>query len=91
MTKLKLTGPAMLVTVLVSLPALQHGLIDHTLSMQNMLIRLGLATFFSMIALSIVSTVVDTYRLQNTLHRNREEVAAALRQADEDAAKRSST
>lgn len=89
MSKLKLSGPAMLLTLLVSLPALQHGLIDHTLSVQNMLIRLGLAAFFAMIALSVISMVVDTYRLQNTLHRNREEAAAAQRAADEEAAQHS--
>ena len=86
MSRLKLTGPALLVTLVVSWPALQHSVIDHTLPLQSMLIRLGLALLFSMVAFACLSAVVDSYRLQNAVRRRREEAAAPRRRADDEAA-----
>ncbi len=76
MSKLKLTGPALLITFLVSIPALRDAFINHTLPTSTMLIRVGLAVFFAMIAVAFISSVVDSFRLQNALRHNREEAAA---------------
>lgn len=89
MTKLKLTGPAMFIALLVSWSALHHALIDHTLSIQSMLIRVGLAVFFAMTAVAVVSSVVDSYRLQNTMRRKREEAASLQRRMDDEATSQS--
>ena len=89
MSRLKLSGPALIVALVVSWPALQHSMIDHTLSVQSMLIRLGLALLFSMVAFACLSAVVDSYRLQNVLRRRREEAAAPRRRADDEAARSS--
>jgi hypothetical protein len=87
MTRFKLSGPAFLIAFLVSLPALRHAFIDHTLSMQNALIRVGLAVLFGIVAVAVVSSVIDAYRLQNILRRRRTDLAAAQRRADDEAAR----
>jgi hypothetical protein len=84
MSRLKLSTPALLVALFVSWPAVKDGLFDGTLSMQTMLIRLALALFFGMVAVAVVSSVVDAYRLQNVVRRRRE--AAMSAKADDDAA-----
>jgi hypothetical protein len=86
MTRFKLSGPAFLIAFLVSLPALRHAFIDHTLSMQNALIRVGLAVLFGIVAVAVVSSVIDAYRLQNILRRRRTDLAAAQRRADDESA-----
>lgn len=83
MSRLKLTGSAMFLALLFSLPALQHGLIDHTLSMQTMLIRVAIATALAMVGQAIVASVIDSYRLQNIVRKRRQEAAA---RADDDGA-----
>jgi hypothetical protein len=90
MSKLKLTGPALLIALFVSLPALRDGFIDHTLPVSAMLIRVGLAVLFAMAAVAVVSSVIDNYRLQNLLRSNRDQAATATaaRRAEDDAAKR---
>jgi hypothetical protein len=90
MSRLKLTGPALLICLLLSLPALRDGLIDHTLSTSTMLIRVGLAMLVAMAGVAIVSSVIDSYRLQNMLRSSREQTAkeAAARRADDEPAKR---
>jgi hypothetical protein len=90
MSKLKLTGPALLIALFVSFPALRDCLVDHTLSTDVMLIRVALAVLFAMAGVACVSSVIDSFRLQNLLRRNREEAAAAAgaRRADDEAAKR---
>lgn len=69
--------------LLVSLPALQHGLIDHTLSMQAMFIRVAIALGFAMVAQAILSSVIDNYRLQNLVRKRRQEAAMAASSDDE--------
>jgi hypothetical protein len=87
MTRFKLSGPAFLVAFLVSLPALRHAFIDHTLSMQNALIRVGLAILFGIVAVAVISSVIDAYRLQNILRRRKTDFAAAVkRRADDESA-----
>jgi hypothetical protein len=90
MSKLKLTGPALLIALFVSFPALRDCLINHTLSTDVMLIRVGLAVIFAMAGVAWLSSVIDSYRLQNLLRRNREEAAAAAgaRRTDDEPAKR---
>jgi len=73
------------VAFLVSFPALQHAFVEHTLSMQNLLIRVGLAVIFGIVAVAVVSGVVDAYRLHNIVHRRNADMAAR-RKADDDAA-----
>jgi hypothetical protein len=77
MSKLKLTGPALLFALFVSLPALRDCFVDHSLSTAAMLIRVGLAVLFAMAGVAVVSSVIDSFRLQNILRRNREEAAEA--------------
>lgn len=77
MSRLKLSGPALFVALLVSWPAIQHCVFDHTLSAESMLLRIGLAVLFSMAASACLSAVIDTYRLQNAVRRRREEARDA--------------
>lgn len=84
MKRMKLSGPALLLSIALSWSAITHALIDHTLSLDSMLLRVGLAMFFAMAAVETLSFVVDRYRLQNALRRNREEAANARRRADDE-------
>ncbi len=86
MRRLKLTGPVMAVALLVSWPALQHGLVDHTLSVQTMLIRLGVALALGMVGQVFLVSVIESYRLQNIMRKNRQE-AGMQPAGDEDAAR----
>jgi hypothetical protein len=90
MSRLKLSGPALLIALFVSLPALRDGFLDHTLSTPAMLVRVGLAVLFAMAGVAIVSSVIDSYRLQNILRHNREQATGATgtRRTDDEAAKR---
>lgn len=80
---MKLTGPALFVALLLSLPALEHGLLDGTLSMESMLIRVAGALVVAMIGRAFLSAVIDNYRLQNLLRKDREEERLARRSDDE--------
>ena len=86
MSRLKLTGPVMFIALIVSWPALQHGLIDHTLSMGTMFIRVGVAIGLAMVGQAFLANVIDSYRLQNVMRKNRQE-AALQRAADEKTAR----
>jgi hypothetical protein len=86
MSRLKLTGPVMFIALLVSWPTLQHGLIDHTLSLGTMFIRVGIAMLLAMIGQAFLASVIDSYRLQNVMRKNRQE-AALHRAADEETAR----
>ncbi|MGH8890998.1 MAG: hypothetical protein ACRDV3_14720 [Acidothermaceae bacterium] len=77
MSRLKLTGSAMFVALLFSLPALQHGLIDHTLPLQTMFIRVAIAMALAMVGQAILASVIDSYRLQNIVRKRRQEAAGA--------------
>jgi hypothetical protein len=90
MSKLKLSGPALLLALFVSFPALRDCLVDHTLSTDVMLIRVALAVLFAMVGVAVVSSVIDSFRLQNLLRIRREEAAAAAsaRRTDDEPAKR---
>lgn len=83
MTRMKLTGPALFVALLLSWPALEHGLVDGTLSTESMLIRVGVALVVAMIGRAFLSAVVDNYRLQNLLRKDREEERLSRRSDDE--------
>ena len=86
MSRLKLTGSVMFVALLVSLPALQHGLIDHTLSMGTMFVRLAIAMGLGMAGQAVLASVVDSYRLQNIV-RNRDRESAVSARSDDEAAR----
>jgi hypothetical protein len=73
MSKLRLTVPAMLAALVMSFPALQHGLVDDTLPLDLMLIRVGVAMALAMVGRAVLAGVVDSYRLQNIVRRNRRE------------------
>jgi hypothetical protein len=89
MSRLKLTGPALLIALFVSLPALRDAFLEHTLSTSAMLIRVSLAVLFAMAGVAVVSSVIDSYRLQNMLRHNREEAGTkAARRTDDETAKR---
>jgi hypothetical protein len=75
MSKLRLTVPALLAALLMSFPALQHGLVDDTLPFDAMLIRVGVALALAMVGRAVLASVVDNYRLQNIVRRNRRERA----------------
>lgn len=77
MKKLTLTGPALFIALLVSWPALQHGLFDHTLSIQTMLIRVGIAITLAMVGQAFLASVIDSYRLQNVMRKHQEEASMA--------------
>lgn len=83
MSRLKLTGSAIFVGLLVSLPALQHGLIDHTLSMQVMFVRVAIALGLAMVGQAVLGSVIDSYRLQNLVRKRRQEASAAASSDDE--------
>ncbi|HEX7106884.1 MAG TPA: hypothetical protein VF218_13030 [Acidothermaceae bacterium] len=83
MSRLKLTGAGLLLALLVSWPAIQHGMIDHTLAISAMFIRVGVAVGFVMVGQALLGSVVDSYRLQNMIRKNRQEAAALQRQAAE--------
>jgi Zn-dependent protease len=87
MSRLKLTGSALFVAVLVSLPALQHGLVDHSLALSTMFIRLGIAMLLAMVGQAVLASLVDSYRLQNII-RERAKQAAAAKRSDDDGALR---
>ncbi len=82
MSRLKLTGAGLLLALVVSWPAIRNALIDHTLAMSAMFIRLGIAVVLVMVGQAVLASVVDSYRLQNMIRRNRQE-AAAQKQAAE--------
>ena len=79
---MKLTVPVLFVALLMSLPALQHGLVDETLSLQSMLVRLGVAIVLAMIGRAVLAGVVDAYRLQNMVRRNRRERSSDVPDGD---------
>jgi hypothetical protein len=83
MTRLKLTGSAIFVALLVSLPALQHGLVDHTLSLQSMFIRVAIAMGLAMVGQAILASVIDSYRLQNLVRKRRQEALNSASSDDE--------
>jgi hypothetical protein len=87
MSRLKLTGPALFIAILASWPALEHGLFDHTLSIETMLIRVGIAIALTMIGQAVLASVIDNYRLQNVMRKHREE--AGLAASDDEARQRS--
>lgn len=82
MSRLKLTGAGLLLALVVSWSAIRNALIDHTLAMSAMFIRLGIAVVLVMVGQAVLASVVDSYRLQNMIRRNRQE-AAAQKQAAE--------
>ena len=91
MSKLKLSGPASFIALVLSLPALRDTFIDHSLSIATMFVRVALALLLAMAGVAWVASVVDSFRLQNILRRNREEAglaSAGRRDADRDGAKR---
>ena len=75
MSRLKLTGAGLLLALAVSWPAIRNGLIDHTLAMSAMFIRLGIAVVLVMVGQAVLASVIDSYRLQNMIRRNRQEAA----------------
>jgi len=81
MKRLRLTAPMLAVALFISLPALQHGLFDHSLSIASMFIRLGLAVVLVMVGRAVLDVVIDSYRYQNLVRRRRDE--AARRASDE--------
>ena len=83
MSRLKLTGGGLLLALLVSWPAIQHGMIDHSLGVSAMFIRIGVAVVFVMVGQALLGGVVDSYRLQNMIRKNRQEAAAAEQRAAE--------
>lgn len=83
MRGLKLSGAGLLLALVVSWPAIQHGMIDHSLAISAMFIRIGIAVALVMIGQAVLASVVDSYRLQNMIRKNREEAAAARQQAAE--------
>ena len=83
MRGLKLSGAGLLLALVVSWPAIQHGMIDHSLAISAMFIRIGIAVALVMIGQAVLANVVDSYRLQNMIRKNREEAAAARQQAAE--------
>ena len=68
-----LTLPTLSAALVMSLPALQHGLVDGSLPMNAMLIRVGVALVLAMAGRAVLVSVVDHYRLQNLVRRNRRE------------------
>lgn len=80
---MKLTGPALFVALLLSWPAIQHGLLDGTLSTPEMLVRVGIALALAMIGRAFLAGVVNHYRLHNLLHKERDEQATVPRAEDE--------
>ncbi len=76
MNRLKLTGPVMLVALLASWRALEHGLIDQSLPLSTMFLRLAVAIALAMAGRAVLVAVVDTYRLQNLVRKNRQDAAA---------------
>lgn len=83
MSRLKLTGAGLLLALVVSWPAIRNGLIDHTLAISAMFIRLGVAVVLVMVGQAVLGSVIDSYRLQNMIRRNRQEAAAQQQQAAE--------
>lgn len=79
---MKLTMPVLFVALLMSLPALQHGLVDDTLSLESMLVRLGVAVALAMIGRAVLASIVDAYRLQNLVRRNRREQGSEASDGD---------
>ena len=75
MSRLKLTGAGLLLALAVSWPAIRNGLIDHTLAISAMFIRVGIAVVLVMVGQAVLSSVIDSYRLQNMIRRNRQEAA----------------
>jgi len=73
MSRLKLTGTALFVALVVSWPALQHGLIDDTLSLTAMFIRLGVAVALAMVGQAVLGSVIDNFRLQNIIRKRNQE------------------
>lgn len=75
MSRLKLTGAGLLLALAVSWPAIRHGLFDHTLAISAMFIRVGVAVALVMVGQAVLASVIDSYRLQNMIRRNRQEAA----------------
>ncbi|MCL6538685.1 MAG: hypothetical protein K6T28_08910 [Acidothermus sp.] len=75
MSRLRLTAPMLAIALLVSYPALRGGLFDHSISIAEMFIRLGVAVVLVMVARALLDSVIDTYRYQNLMRRRREEAA----------------
>ena len=75
MSRLKLSGAGLLLALLVSWPAIQHGMFDHSLAVSAMFIRIGIAVALVMVGQAMLSSVIDSYRLQNMIRKNRQETA----------------
>jgi hypothetical protein len=83
MSRLKLTGGGLLLALVVSWPAIQHGMLDHSLAVSAMFIRIGIAVALVMVGQALLASVIDSYRLQNMIRRNREDAAVASQQAQQ--------
>lgn len=86
MSRLKLTGAGLLLALVVSWPAIRNGLIDHTLAISAMFIRIGIAVVLVMVGQAVLASVIDSYRLQNMIRRNQQEAAAQQQAAERQAA-----
>jgi hypothetical protein len=75
MSRLKLSGAGLLLALLVSWPAIQHGMFDHSLAVSAMFIRIGIAVALVMAGQAVLASVIDSYRLQNMIRKNRQETA----------------
>jgi F0F1-type ATP synthase epsilon subunit len=82
MTRLKLTGAGLLLALVVSWSAIRHGLIDHSLAISTMFIRVGVAVALVMVGQAVLASVIDSYRLQNMIRRNRQETAERQQAAE---------
>jgi len=88
-SRLKLTGAGLLLALLVSWPAIQHGMFDHSLAISAMFVRIGIAVALVMVGQAVLASVIDSYRLQNLIRKNRQETAeikAAQQAAERDQA-----
>jgi len=88
MSRLKLTGAGLLLALAVSWPAIRNGLIDHTLAISAMFVRVGVAVVLVMVGQAVLSSVIDSYRLQNMIRRNRQEAAERQQTAQQQAGAR---
>lgn len=76
MSRLSLSGTALFVALLVSWPAIQHGVIDGTLPLEDTLIRVGIAIALAMIAQAVLGSVIDSFRVQNLARQRQKEASA---------------
>ncbi len=87
MSRLKLTGAGLLLALAVSWPAIRNGMIDHTLTISAMFVRVGVAVALVMAGQAVLSSVIDSYRLQNMIRKNRRDAMDA-KSAQQQAAER---